>query len=57
LADILAAVAFFAGVVCLVVGAFMVYEPAGWIVGGLLLVVTVWLYQRGRDIIDIGPRA
>jgi hypothetical protein len=47
LADLLAAFAFFAGVICLVVGAFLVYEPAGWIVAGLLLVAVVLLYVRG----------
>ena len=28
-----------AGAVCVVVGSALVYEPAGWIVGGLALIV------------------
>lgn len=56
MADALLAVVFLAGLAALVYGAWLVYEPAGWLTAGLSLVATVVLHQRGRDVLDLRRR-
>ena len=56
MADALLAVVFLVGLAALVYGAWLIYEPAGWLTAGLALVATVVLFQRGRDTLDLSRR-
>ena len=48
MADLISGIVFVTGLGLLTIGAYLVYEPAGWIVAGTLLILVVVLFQRGR---------
>lgn len=39
-----------AGVASATIGAWQVYRPAGWIVGGLFLLAGAWLLARAGEV-------
>lgn len=47
MASVIASAAFLAGVLCLVVGSWAVYPPAGLILLGLVLMLGAWNYVKG----------
>ena len=46
----IAALVFLVGLALLTAGAWLIYDPAAYIVPGLALMMGAWFYERGRRV-------
>jgi len=46
----IAALVFLTGLSLLTAGAWLIYEPAAYLVPGLALMAGAWFYERGRRV-------